>query len=362
VTLITAGALAASAATVTLILLALGSDPLAVADTTADAAFGGRYEIGQTVNDAIPRLLIGLGVAVALRAGLWNIGAEGQMYIGAIACVAVVMSLPELPLLLAPVLGLVAAACAGAVWGGVPGVMKARRGTNEIITTLMLVYVAIQLVSYMLEKVWTVEGSTYPATRALTEDERFPLLIDGALLRLDVLIAVALIPLTWFLVTRTSWGMRLRAVGSAPKAAAAMGGHVHRTWIVALATSGAYAGLVGGIQVVGIFGKLIEGFSPGYGFEGIAVALIGRLNPIGIALAALLFGAFDAGGAGLRTTGETIPTSIVAIAEGLTVIYVLLGQGIWERRTRKRRAQETLSHAAGAHEPPGGDLAVTDGA
>jgi ABC-type uncharacterized transport system permease subunit len=326
---------------VAVLLLLVDSDPLAAFDSMANAAFGNAFSLSTTIGKALPRLLAALGIALALRAGLWNIGAEGQIYVGAIAAAAVTLWAPGLGAL-GIVLAILASAAAGAMWGAVPGVLRAGRGVSEVITSLMLVYVAIQLANYLVEGPWLVEGSTFPASTPVPADERLPIVWPGTLLNASVFVALAGIVVMWVLVHRSTFGLRLRALGGSERAARFAGVRVGTTIVAAMAISGAFAGVAGSVEVLGVRGRLIEGFSPGYGFEAIAIALLGRLHPAGILGAALLFGALDAGGAGLQTAARGAPAAIVQVAEGLAVVFVLIGLGVQELLARRQRARAAL--------------------
>jgi general nucleoside transport system permease protein len=338
-------AVVAALLTVAVLLLIVGSDPISVGRSMLDSAFGDSYALATTLNRTVPRLLAALGIAVALRAGLWNIGAEGQIYIGALAAAAVALEGPVLPTPLSIVVVVGAGALAGAGWGAIPGALRARRGVSEVITSLMLVYIAIQLVNYVVESHWTPAGATFPASPLVDQQQRLPIIWDGTLLNAGAWIALAAVPLTWLLVSRTRIGLRMRAVGGNPNAARFAGIGVGATITSAMAISGAFAGAAGAIEVIGTRGQLIEGFSPGYGFEAIAIALLGRLQPAGILAAALLFGALDAGGAGLQTAAKGVPSAIVQVTVGLAVVYVLIGLGARELMARRRRTREALATA-----------------
>jgi general nucleoside transport system permease protein len=329
-------------ATSGLLLVLSGIDPIASLHSMFSAAFGSTFAIGTTVVKSIPRLLPALGIAFAIRAGLWNIGAEGQIYVGAIAATGIALCGPDLAFPLGTALSLLGAILAGAAWGAIPGVLRATRGISEVITSLMLVYVGIQLANYFIEGPWLVPRTTFPATDTVPSDMRLPIVWPGTLVNAGVILALAAVVLCWFLVDRTTFGLRVRALGGNPRAARVAGISVGTTTIVVMAVSGAFAGLAGGVEVLGARGRLIEGFSPGYGFEAIAIALLGRLSPVGVLGAALLFGALDAGGAGLQTTAAGASAAIVPITEGLAVVYVLIGLGIVALLSRRRRAATTL--------------------
>lgn len=329
------------------LLAATGSDPIEAYRSMLSSAFGSWYALSTTIVKALPRLLPALGIALALRAGLWNVGAEGQLYMGALAAAGVALFGPDLPEPLVIALALLAAVVAGAAWGAIPGALRARRGISEVITSLMLVYVAIHVVNYVVEGPWLVAGSTFPATEPIPAGGRLPILVSGTVLHAGVLIALAAVLVVAFVLARSVFGLQLRAVGGNDRASRVAGLPVGAITVVAMASAGALAGLAGGIEVLGTRGRLIEGFSPGYGFEAIAIALLGRLSPAGIVLAALLFGALDAGGAGLQTAAEGASAAVVPITEGLAVVFVLIGLGIVDSLARRRRARAMLDGGHG---------------
>jgi simple sugar transport system permease protein len=340
--LMSIGAVLAALLTTVLLLLISGSDPIAAIKAIANGSVSSPYAISSSIEKAVPRLLAALGIALALRAGLYNIGAEGQIYIGGIAAAWVAVMGPFTgPVAL--VLAILAAFVAGGLWGAVPGVLRVKRGVSEVITSLMMVYIAIHLTNYLLEGPWLVEGSTYPATDVVSPDTRLPIIWSNTVLNLGAIIAVACVPIVAFVMRRTTFGMRLSAIGGNIRAARASGINVGRNMIYAMAAGGALAGVAGALEVVGIRGQLLEGFSTNYGFDAIAIALLGRLNPYGILAAALLFGALDAGGTGLQATaGADLPAGIVPTVLGLAMIYVLIGLGANELLARRRRAKALL--------------------
>lgn len=345
-------------ATASVLLVLAHSDPFDAYKSMFRAAFGSSFAIGTTLVKAIPRLLPALGIALALRAGLWNIGAEGQIYVGAIAGAGVALYGPHLGFPGGAALALVAATLAGGVWGALPGLLRAYRGISEVITSLMLVYVAIQLTNYLVEGPWLVPKSTFPSTAVVPTGARLPIVWPGTLVNAGIFVAVLAVLVTGFLVARTTFGLKLRALGGSERATRVAGVRVTGMIVLVMAVSGAFAGLAGGMEVLGVRGRLIEGFSPGYGFEAIAIALLGRLSPVGVLGAALLFGALDAGGAGLQTAATGVSSAIVPTTEGLAVIYVLIGLGIAEMLSRRRRKQSALKEAAASDQQRGAD-AVT---
>jgi simple sugar transport system permease protein len=329
--------------TVAIILLMVGANPLTAYASMLDASFGDPYAVSNTAIKTMPRLLAAIGIAIAIRANLWNIGAEGQIYIGGTAAAGAVLVLPVLPAPMVPLVAIVAGGIAGAVWGAIPGFLRAYRGISEVITSLMLVYVGIQITQYLLEGPWAVPLSTFPATAPFEPYAKLPVLIPGTILNAGIFVAIAAVAVTWFLVDRTRFGLELRALGGNETASAYLGIRVKGMIVLTMALSGAFAGIAGAVEVVGIRGRLIEGFSPGFGFEAIAIALLGRLHPIGMVAAALLFGALDAGGAGLQTSARGVSSAIVMVAAGLSVGYVLIGMGAMDRRAKRRKARLALS-------------------
>jgi simple sugar transport system permease protein len=339
-------------ATVGIFLAIAGVDPLVIYGRMAQGAVGDAYSLSAAITKTVPVLLPALGIAVALRAGLWNIGAEGQIYMGAAAATAVAVFGPPLPFPLSILVALIAGGLAGALWASIPGLLRAFRGVNEVITSLMMVYIAVQFANYLLEGPWGIPGATFPASPPANEAFRLPAL-PGSLLNAGVVVAIVALLTTIFIFDYSVLGLRLKAVGGNSRAAQHMGVDVKRMIVSAMMISGAFAGVAGAVEVIGVRGTFIEGFSPGYGFAAIAVALLGQLNPFGIVAAALLFGVLDAGGAGLVAASQGLPYSIVQTTEGLAVVYVLIALGLiglYERRREARAALETTRAASVAAE------------
>jgi len=270
-----------------------------------------------TLLKTTPLLFTGLAVALSFRCGVWNIGAEGQLYAGALTATWVATSaLPGAPgvLLLPAVLG--AAALGGALFGTVAGGLRALRGVNEVITTLMLNFVAIELVALAVHGPLQEAAGAYPQSEAFPPAARLP---AWGSLHAGVPGALAAALATLWLVFRTPLGFRLRAVGLSPRAARFAGIPTAGYGVLALALSGALAGLAGGAELAGVTGRLYEGISPGHGYTAIAVALLARLHPLGVVPAALFFGALEAGaGAIQRQAG--IPSVATEIVQGVVVL------------------------------------------
>lgn len=329
------------------LIAAAGADPWNAFAGMLQTALGSEFALGITINKTIPRLVPALGIALALRAGLWNIGAEGQIYVGAAAAAGVALFGPPLPQPLALLLALLAGAAGGAIWGAIPGALRAYRGVNEVITSLMLVYIGIQFTNYLIEGPWLVANSTYPATAIFPAEYRLPRIWPGTLVHAGAIVALGAAVAVWFVVSRTTFGLQLRAVGGNPRASDVIGIPNRTVVIAALALSGALAGLAGAIEVTGVRGRLLEGFSPGYGFEAIAVALLGRLNPLGIIAAALVFGFLDAGAAGLQVASAGVSSAIVPIIEALALMFMLAALGLSQNLEQRKMTRTALKASQG---------------
>jgi len=261
-------------------------------------------------------------VALGFKSGLFNIGAEGQLYVGAIAATFVGFSVHGLPLFVHLPLAIAAGFLGGALWGFIPGILKARTGAHEVIVTIMLNYVSYQLITWILRQTWYQRpGRSDPVSPVVDASATIPALIDG--LRVNwafVLALVAAVLVSWLLF-RSTLGFEFRAVGFNPSAARYAGMNISRTLILTLSISGGLAGLAGTTEILGVNKALTPGFSPGYGFDGIAIALLGGSTPLGVVLAALLFGVLRAGATPMQAaTG--IPIDLVVVIQALVIMFV----------------------------------------
>jgi simple sugar transport system permease protein len=308
-------------------LEAAGYDARAALSALWSGAFGSWYAFtSATLVRAVPLTLIGLGIAIAFRGGAFNIGAEGQFYAGAIAATWVGLHVAGRPAPLAAGALLLAAALAGAAWVAVPVWLKLRFGVIEVISTLLLNFVAESLVSLMVLGPLQERNRIYPQSDVISEAARLPLL-SGTRLHAGILLALIAALILWFLFARTLWGFRLRAVGVGPRAAEVSGGiDSQRMGAAALFLSGAMAGLAGGVEVSGVSYALFQNLSPGYGFTGIAVALLGGLHPAGVLVSGILFGALEAG-AGAMQREAGVPAVAVYVVEAVIIIIALLATG-----------------------------------
>ncbi len=339
-------------------MLALGANPISGYNALIVGAFDGSYALGATAVQAAPLLLVAVGICVAFRANVFNIGGEGQLAMGGVASAATALALPHLPsIILIPVV-LLAGAAGGAVWGAIPGAFKAYFNVNEILSTIMLNLVAVQIVNWLLAgpMVDKTQNSTYgliPETRLLPKASWLPILIANTQLHLGVVIAVVVAVGVWVLLYKTSFGFRIQAVGLSRDASKYAGIPVKRTMTLAMTISGAMCGLGGALLVFGsishrmVTDGSLTGFTGSDGFNGIVVALFGALNPIWSIISAFLFGGLIVGGDALQVaTG--VPADMVTALEGLVVVFVVSLE--YMRRRSRATALAPPTKSSGAEE------------
>jgi simple sugar transport system permease protein len=279
-----------------------------------------------TLTKATPILFTGLAVAIAFRSGLFNIGAEGQLYFGALGATLVALGFPAWPRWLLLPAAIFSGFVFGAFWGAIPGYLKARYRTNEIITTIMLNFIAFWFVSYLVHGPLREPNSMFSYTAEVPEASRLPVLFSGTQLHAGFLLALLLVLITYILINHTSLGFQMRAVGANPEAAHYAGINTRRNTVIVMALSGGVAGLAGVSEVLGIQFRLSDFISPGFGFDGIAVALLGGNHPAGVLLASLFFGLLR-GGATVMQRRIGVPAATVLIIQGLAVFFVVIGVG-----------------------------------
>lgn len=310
-----------------LVVLASGSNPIDAYEQMIVGAVGTPFDISETLISSIPLILAAYSVSFAFRCGLFNIGAEGQLYMGAIASTWVATTLsgwPGPPLI---VLALIAAMVAGALWGGIAGFLKARTGAHEVITTMMLSYVAIDISHWLLEAGPMTPGNAFgtPESGPIPPQAYFPIIVPSwilpnarlnASLFLTILVGIVFAWILW----RTPLGYEIRAVGLNAKAAAYGGIHVGSRLVIAMLIAGAFAGLAGMVPVW-VQHRLYDSFSPGYGYEAIAIALVGKNSAIGIFLAGLLYGAMIHGSVAMQANAH-ISGFLVQILQALVLFFV----------------------------------------
>jgi simple sugar transport system permease protein len=313
-----------------------GSDPAqAAADTfnrVIDAyvalfkgAFWGLGPISETLTRAAPLILAGLGVAIGFQAGLFNIGVNGQMLIGGMFALVVGFQF-DLPAIIHIPLAIIAAIIGGAIWGGIPGYLRAKTGAHEVITTIMLNFVALRLVDYLLTiNYFQLEGRDDPVSKSVADTARYPKLIDFLNPRYRVHLGIIIALLTawfiWWLLYRSTIGFEFRAVGANPDGARYAGMNV--VWLIVgvMAVAGAMGGLAGADQVIGTLGRATPGFVGVIGFDAIALALLGRSHPFGVVAAGLLFGGLAAGGQNMQATTD-VGVDIVTVIQALIIVFI----------------------------------------
>ncbi len=323
------GAVLAALVVGALMLWALDASPIEGYKALFSGAFGGADELADTAIKSMPLLLVGVGICIAFRAGVINIGGEGQIVAGAILSTTVALALPDLPRALLVPLVLIAGAVGGAIWGAIPGALKAYANVNEILSTIMMNIVAAQFLSFLLQDLLIEEGAIrIQQTERLSANSHLPLLPGGTRLHIGVLIAIGVAVLGYLLLFRSAPGVRLRAVGHNPHASRYAGMPVQRSIVQALALSGACAGIAGAVLVFGSESHRLIGeggaaaFTQNAGFNGIVAALFGGLHPLATVPASFLFGGLLKGGIDLQQAVQ-VPGALVVALNGIVVVFVV---------------------------------------
>jgi ABC-type uncharacterized transport system, permease component len=307
------------------VFLALtGRQPLELYAAMLSGALGSAYGLSETTVKAIPLMLCGLGIALACRMQLWNIGAEGQLYLGAFAATWVPLTFPELPAFIMLPLMLVLGMAAGALWALGPAYLRVKWRVNEIITTLMLNYVGILWVNYFVFGPWRdPKGFNFPLTAQFPPAALLPTL-GSSRIHAGLLLALALVALFIVVFRNSRWGYEIKVIGASERAARYAGMDIKRNVLLVMALSGAICGLAGMAEVSGIAGRLQPGLSPGYGYTAIIVAWLAKLNPVAIVLVSGLFGALQVGGYIVQTHG--VPASVAAMIQGAILFFIIGGE------------------------------------
>lgn len=334
-------------------LLALKVNPLQAYGAMFRGALGSTFGLTQTLVKASPLLLVGSGICIAFKANVINIGGEGQIIVGALAGASIPLAIP-----LFPSWALIPAAClggflAGAAWGFIPGILKARLRVNEILSTIMMNAIAQQLMMLLLQGPLMdpegIERGTFLAQSAqLPKAAWLARLVPRTLLHAGALIALAMAVVAWILLWKTSLGFRIRAVGLNPRASRYSGIAVPVYETLALSIAGGFAGLAGAIEVIGVQHRLMDGLTSGYGFTGIVAALLGGLHPLGLIPASILFGGLLVG-ADMMQRAVQVPSALVTAILGLVVLFVS-GSALLTSRWTERRASAAAGRARAADE------------
>ncbi len=320
-------AAAAAVGATAVVLLAIGASPIDSFKVILTGPLQDLFGASEVLVRAVPLILVALGIAVSFRSGILNIGAEGQMLMGILASTAVALALPGWPKAALLPLCLLAGAAGGALWAGIAGVLRARLDVNEILSTVMLNYIAAQLYTFflrgpMIDPDELLTGSGTPQSMRLPRAAWLDRLVPGTRLHTGLLLALALAALVWLLLWRTTLGYRLRAAGAGRKAARYAGIRVEGSIVTAMLIAGGFAGLAGAVEVAGVHHRAIEAITSGYGFSGIVVALFGALHPAGIVPAAAFFGLLLVG-ADMTQRSAGVPANMILVLQGVIILAIV---------------------------------------
>jgi simple sugar transport system permease protein len=339
------------------IIAATGASVVAAYSGLLAGALGGQVAIANTLVEATPYILAGLAVALGFKCGLFNIGVEGQLGIGAMCAAVAGAAFVGMPAIIHLPLAILCGGLGGALWGAVPGFLRARTGAHEVITTIMFNYISIRLTDYLIKGPFRDRSASAPRTPYIQSGADLPRVVGPGetvsptisyqplivtenpawdlRLHLGFLLALVMVVVIWWLLTRTTTGFEIRTVGANPDAAQYAGMSITRNFVLAMALSGGLAGLAGASQVLGLEHNLKASFSAGYGFDSIAIALLARSNPLGIIPAAIFWGALR-NGAGLMQLQSGISSNLISIIQALVIVFVAADQIVrWIYRIRR---------------------------
>ncbi|HHW94151.1 MAG TPA: ABC transporter permease [Clostridiaceae bacterium] len=301
-----------------------GANPIEAYGVLLRGAFGSTYALSETLLRATPVLLAAIGLSISFRSNLTSIGAEGQIIIGGItSCLAGLLLPTFIPAIVRIVLIMFFGFLGGALYGIIPGFLKAKWNISETIVTIMSNYVAINVLSYLLNGPMKEVDSFYPQSAQLDDALWLPVFIKNTRLHIGLFIALAFVVIYYFFMFRLPIGFKIRAVGYNASAAEYAGVKVSASIVLAMALSGGMAGLAGTMEVFGVHHRLYNDFAAGFGFDAIAVALLGRLHPVGIVVASIFFAALQVGSGAMQRAVQ-VPTTIVYIIQGLLIMFVCM--------------------------------------
>ena len=349
----------AAAAGGALVLWAIGASPVDTYVTIFTGPFKDVFGMTEIMVRAVPLILVGLGIAIAFRSGIINIGAEGQMLMGILAATATALTLPAgWPKPAVLTLVILAGAVGGGLWAGIAGLLRARLEVNEILSTVMLNYIAAQFYTFllrgpMIDPGELETGSGTPQSVRLPETAILSRLVPGTRLHTGLILALVLCVCVYFFMWHTTWGYRLRAAGAEAKAARYAGIHVQTSLVTAMALSGAFAGIAGAVEVTGVHHRAIENISSGYGFAGIVVALFGALHPAGIVPAAVFFGLLRVG-TDMTQRSAGVPANMILVLQGVIILAIVSAKMYLNNAYAQERAARFFSRFKAAGTAPGG--------
>ncbi len=299
-----------------------GINPFEAITYLVKGTFGNRYGFGETLTRFVPLLFCSLSFAIAHKSGFFNVGAEGQLLIGAVGALLVGAYIEGLNPVLHVTLCILAGVVFGALWAGIAGVLKIYFGSSELINTMMLNYIAVLLVEYLIHGPLKSPKSYLYISSNILDSAKLPNILSNTPLHLGFIISLFVTAAVFYMVYKTPIGFQMRTVGANRKAASYAGINIVSATIIALITTGGLAGMGGAMELMGTQFKIINGFSAGYGFDGIGIAVMGRYNPIGIILAALLFAVIRVG-MGAMQRGAGVPFPLLNVIQGLIIIFVI---------------------------------------
>ena len=300
-----------------------GENSLEVYKIMFSGAFGGKMEIGETLIKSTTLIFTGLSYAFAYKCGLINVGAEGQLFIGAACCTLVGTHFQGLPSQIHLPLAILAGFLGGSLWGGLVGWLKVRHRANEVITTVMLNYIAIHLVNYLVSGPMIAPPGDYPQSAQVLESARFTRFIEGSRVHTGLILAIIVLIIYGIYFKYTSGGYAMKVVGRNNTAAVYAGIDIKKNILMSMLISGGLAGLAGCTEILGVQYRVIQDFSSGYGFDGVAVALLGANSPLGIFVSSILFGALRSGGNVVQMF-TSVPIAIIKIIQALVILFVLI--------------------------------------
>jgi ABC-type uncharacterized transport system permease subunit len=316
------------------VLVAAGYDPVKAYTAMWEGAFKDRTAFTEVLIKATPLMFIGAGLAVAFKCSIWNIGAEGQFYAGAVMATVTGIYLGDLPRFILMPLVLIMGTAGGALWGMLAAFLKNRFGASEVVTTIMLNYVAIYITGYLVTGPMIETAGLFPQTPKISEAAWLPRFLPPTRLHLGFIIAILVAILLYIIIFKTSVGYTIRAVGINPVAARYAGINVKKNILLAMAISGGAAGLAGAVEIAAISYRLYQLISPGFGYDGIAVALLVNNNPLGVIFSGFLFGALRSGAEVMMMTAR-VPSVLVYFIQGLVILSVV-AFGVYRVTTKER--------------------------
>lgn len=305
-----------------ILIIIASANPIAAYTALFQESLSTYFGFGNTLTKMTPLLFTSLGVLIALKAGQYNIGGEGQIYLGALGSTLIGLYL-HLPAFIHIPLALLAGFIFGGIWGFIPGYLKAIRGINEVITSLLLNYIAINLISYLVQNPLKEPNAPSPYSPLIAKSAQLPIILPGSLAHAGIFLSAIAAVILWVIINRSTLGYQIKAVGFNPNASRYAGIDGQRTIILVMTLAGGLAGLAGSCEVMGLKYRLFDVVSPGYGFDAIAIAFLSRGSVVGVVLTSLFFGALRSG-ANVMQRSAGVPVTVVYAIQGLTVLFIAI--------------------------------------